>query len=133
MKLHAIVLALSLALFPALAGLAGPAYAAQPSADRKQHEDTAEKKLADLGRKMDRLAAEARKAGSRTRDELNRLYDEFKKKEAGAGEDLEKMREATNEEWEKSKVRLNKAIEDLNGIYERAKAQRAGEKKGTSQ
>lgn len=126
----AFIAALAFALLSGsgLLTLPGIARAQDPAEQRQQHEQAMDKKLKELNRKMDELAAGTRKAGGQARDELNRLYDEFKKKEPGARKDLEEMRRATNETWDKAKVQMNKAVEELNGIYERAKTG-SGEKK----
>jgi hypothetical protein len=97
--------------------------AESPSAatQRQEHEKAAEKKLKDLNKKMDELAAESRKAAGKTRDEMNRLYEEFKKKQGAASKELEELRKSTNETWDKTKVRMDKSLEDLNGLYDKAK------------
>jgi len=107
------------------------ARAEAPSAatQRQEHEKAAEKKLKELNQKMDELAAEVRKAEGKTRDELNRLYEEFKKKQGNARKELEELRKSTNETWDKTKVKMDKALEDLNGLYERSKAKVKGKDK----
>ncbi len=97
------------------------ARALEPAAQRQESEKAAEQKLNELDKNMDQLAAKSRKEGQ-PRTEINRLYDEFKKSQPGAQKDLEDLRKATNETWDKVKVRMDKAIADLNGLYERAKA-----------
>ncbi len=104
-----------------LPGIAPVAYAQATAEQRKEHEQAADSKIKDLNKKMDELAAEARREGGKARDEMNRLYEEFKQKQGGASKDLEEMRKATNESWDKVKKKMDKSIEDLNGIYERAK------------
>jgi biopolymer transport protein ExbB/TolQ len=101
-----------------------PAKAETQSADtqRQVHEKTADKKLKELNKKMDELADEAKKAGGKTRAEINRLYEEFKKKQGNAGKELEELRTSTNETWDKAKAKMDKAIEDLDGLYDRAQA-----------
>jgi hypothetical protein len=89
---------------------------------RQEDEKAAEKKLKDLNKKMDELAAEAKKSEGKTQAELNKLYEEFKVKQGSASKELEQLRKSTNETWDKAKVRTDKAIEDLNGLYERSKA-----------
>lgn len=43
--------------------------------------------------------------------------------EGSASKELEQLRKSTNETWDKAKVRMDKAIEDLIfGLYERSKA-----------
>jgi uncharacterized coiled-coil protein SlyX len=104
-----------------ISSLAG-AQAQDKAKERKEHEQATEKTLTELNRKMDELAAGFRKTEDQTRDELNRLYDEFKTKQGSARKDLEEMRNATNEKWDQMKLKMNKSIEELNKIYERAKS-----------
>ncbi len=122
MMRRTMIIAVAVAFLAGLPFLPPPAGAQDTAAERQKHEQAAEKKLQDLNRKMDELAAETRKAGGQARDEVNRLYDEFKKKQGRAEKDLEEMRKSTNEAWDKAKVQMNRAIDDLNGVYERAKA-----------
>jgi len=102
-----------------LSGLSG---IAAPAAQRQEHEQAADNKLKELDKNMNELAAEAGKSGGQARDDVNSMYDEFKKKSAGAKKDLENMRKSTNESWDKAKVQTNKAIDELNGIYEKARS-----------
>jgi uncharacterized coiled-coil DUF342 family protein len=90
--------------------------------DRKQQENATEKTIGKLNKQMDELAAGFRKAGKNTQSELNALFDEFKEKQAKARQELQEMRDATNEKWDVLKTRMNKSIDDLQGIYERAKS-----------
>jgi hypothetical protein len=101
-----------------------PAGAEAPSAatPRQEQERAADKKLKELNKKMDELAAEAKKTEGKTQAEMNKLYEEFKVKQGSASKELEQLRKSTNETWDKAKVRTDKAIEDLNGLYERSKA-----------
>jgi uncharacterized coiled-coil protein SlyX len=109
----------------ALAVMTGPSACAQPSAaQREEHEKTADKTLQELNRKMDELASQSRKTAGKAQVEINRLYEEFKKKQGDAGKELEDLRKATNESWDEVKARTDKAIEDLNGLYERATSHR---------
>jgi hypothetical protein len=92
-----------------------------PAAQRQEHERKYETKLKELGKNMDELAAEASKKEERLRAEVNRLYEEFKKKQKHAGKELDELRNSTNEKWDKTKVNIDKTLEDLNGVYDRAK------------
>jgi len=103
-------------------GTAARAESPSAATQREEHEKAAEKKLKDLNKKMDELAAESKKSEGQTQAEMNRLYDEFKKKQVNASKELEQLRKSTNETWDKTKVRTDKAIDDLNGLYERSKA-----------
>ncbi len=115
------------ALLFGLSGIVPSAHAQDSMEQRKEHEKAADKKITELNKKMDELAADARKEGAQARDEINRLYDEFKVKQGTARKDLEEMRKATNETWDKAKKKMDKAIDDLNGLYERAKSKGKGE------
>ena len=91
------------------------------TAQRQQHEQAAEKKLADINKSMDELAKEIKKSKGNTQAELNKLYEEFKKQQSAAKSSLEELRKSTNETWDKAKANMDKAIENLNGLYERSK------------
>ena len=106
--------------------VAQTADAQKPAAERQATEQATAKRLKELNKKMDEFAAEARYKSSQARDEINRLYDEFKQKQGSAHKDLEEMRKATNEAWDKVKVKMDKAIEELNGLYERARSAEKG-------
>ena len=108
-------------------GIALAADSRNTADERQASEQATEKRLKELNKNMDEFAAGARHAGSQARDEINRLYDEFKHKQGSARKDLEEMRKATNEAWEKAKVEMDKAIEEMNSLYERARA--AGKEK----
>jgi uncharacterized protein YgiM (DUF1202 family) len=92
------------------------------AAQRQEHEKAADKKLKELNKKMDELAAESKKAEGKTQVEMNRLYEDFKKQQGVAAKDLEELRKSTNEAWEKAKKNMDKSIDNLNGLYERSKA-----------
>lgn len=96
---------------------------------RQEQEQATEKKLKNINKNMDELAAEIKKTGGKTQAEMNKLYDEFKTKQGNAGKELEQLRNSTNETWDKAKVRMDKAIEDLNGLYERARSRIKGKDK----
>ncbi len=98
-------------------------------ADRRKQEDATERTIAKLNKQMDELAASFRKAGTDTRDELNRLFDEFKKKQAAARKQLQEMRDATNEQWDALKAKMNKNIDELQRLHDRAKTQPGKEDK----
>lgn len=104
------------------AGVAQAVDAQKPADQRQETEQAVEKRLKELNKKMEEFTAEARHKGGQARDEINRLYDEFKQKQGNARKDLEKMRQATNEAWGKVKVEMDKAIEELNSLYERARS-----------
>ena len=46
-----------------------------------------------------------------------------------AGKDLDELRKATDETWDKAKKNMDKAIQDLNGLYERTKEKVEGKDK----
>lgn len=120
------VCAVTLVVFSsASAGAETPSAATQ----RQEHEKAAEKRLKELNKKMDELAAEAKKATGETRAEMNRLYEDFKKKQENAGKALDELRKSTNETWDKTKVKMDKSLEDLNGLYDRAKTKVKGKEK----
>ena len=95
-------------------------------AQRKEQEKACEKQMTELDRKMHELSSEINKAEGKTRDEANNLYNEFKKQQRSAGKDFEELRKATNETWGNAKVELDRAIENLNGLYQRTKEQVEG-------
>jgi len=101
----------------------------QSPAQRQEQEKACEKKLTELDKNMNELSSEVKKTEGKTRDEVNRLYEEFKKQQRSAGKDLEELRRSTNETWDKAKVEMDKAIQDLNGLYERTKSKVEGKDK----
>ena len=92
------------------------------AAQRQEEEKAADTKLKELNKKMDELVAQSKKATGQAQAEINRLYEEFKKKQGIAGKELEELRRSTNETWEKAKGNMDKALDNLNGLYERSKA-----------
>jgi hypothetical protein len=89
---------------------------------RQEQEKGAAQKLTELDKKMKELSLEAKKAEGSTQAEMNRLYEDFKKQQAAAKNSLEELRKSTNESWDKSKTGMDKALENLNALYERSKA-----------
>ena len=128
---RSVVILLCSALLAAVFGLTAKAGSTDAAADRKAHEQAAEKKLDELDKSMQELETDPGK-GSQTRQEINRLYEEFKDRQGTAREDLERLRRSTNETWDKAKARMDKALQDLDGLYERTKKtvedRRTGEK-----
>jgi len=112
---------LSCAFLYGMSGIA-MAQAQDPVQHRQATEQAADTKLKELNKKMDEFVAEAKDKGHEARTEINRLYDEFKHKQGNARKDLEEMRKTTNEAWDKVKARTERSIEELNGLYERAKS-----------
>jgi len=128
---RSIVTILLSAVFLLILGTGARAAPAQDAAMQRQEDANAmERKIDDLDKRMDDLAASEKRSGQ-PRTEMNRLYDEFKKEQGRAKENLERLRNSTNEAWQRTKEDMNKAIENLNGLYERSKA-RAGSKDGES-
>jgi uncharacterized coiled-coil protein SlyX len=112
-----------------LSGATAIAETPSAAAQRQEHEKAADKKLKELNNKMDELAAEAKKATGKNQAEMNRLYEEFKKKQGNASKELEELRKSTNETWDKTKVRMDKSLDDLNGLYDKAKDKVKGKDK----
>lgn len=113
-----IVCLLFLALLTARTGVAATP---ETSAQRQNEEQAAEAKLNNLERSMQALEEESRRE-SQPREEINRLYEEFREHRDNARENLEKLRNATNEGWSKAREDMQRAIENLNGLYERTRA-----------
>ncbi len=115
-----LLIILCCALLSGPTGIAAVAYAEDTAQQQKADKQASDEKLKELNRKMNDIAADTRKHVGEARDEINRLYDDFKKKQGGSSKELEEMRKATNESWDKVKASMDKAIEDLNHAYERA-------------
>ncbi len=80
-----------------------------PIEDRKEYEGNMEKKLADLGSKIDEMACKAEDL----KEKASVKFEELKKKREEASCKFDELKKQGQEAWKDFKSHLDTAIEDL--------------------
>lgn len=96
-----------------------PAAAPAASQQKEQYEKGMEERLGRLGKELDELKA---KADVKARDEMKQLLKEAEKKQDAASRKLEEMRRASQEKWRKFSSDMNKAADDFEQAFDKAKS-----------
>lgn len=89
------------------------------SQQKEQYEKGMEERLGRLGKELDELKT---KADVKARDEMSQLLKEAEKKQDAASRKLEEMRRASEEKWRKFSSDMNKAADDFEQAFDRAKS-----------
>ena len=98
-----------------------PATAPTITQQREQYEKSIEERLARLGQQLDELKAKAAGKTEQARVEMKQFLVEAEKKQQAASLKLEEMRKASKNMWLKFTSDMNKAADDFEQAYERAK------------
>ena len=89
---------------------------------KEQYEKTMEKRLGDLGRQLDDLKTKAALMTKEAQKEIKQHIAEAEKKQKAASRELEAMREKSTNDWKKFSSNVDKALDEFETAYEKAKA-----------
>ena len=82
---------------------------------------TAQEKLAKLGKKIDELEDEAKKAGLKARDDAKKGLKELKQKREVLKKDIKKLEAASKKKWEVVKKKVDAGMDDLEKTYDKVR------------
>jgi len=99
-----------------------PATAPTATQQREQYEKSMEERLGRLGQQLDELKAKAAGKTEQARDEMKQFMVEAEKKQEAASRKLEEMRKVSKQKWQEFSSDMNKAADDFEQAYERAKS-----------
>ena len=99
-----------------------PATAPTTTQQREQYEKSIEERLGRLGQQLDELKAKAAGKTEQAREEMKQFLVEAEKKQEAASRKLEEMRKASKNKWQKFSSDMNKAADDFEQAYEKAKS-----------
>ena len=85
---------------------------------KEEYQKQIEAKLKEFNQKREELKAKAADLKKESREEFNQQMEELKKKQEAAKKKLEEVKAASAKAWEKLKVEMDTAIEDLNKLYD---------------
>lgn len=88
---------------------------------KEQYEKSMEERLKNLGKQLDELNAKAAQRTEEARKELDQYLKDAEKKQQAASRKLEEMRKASAAKWRKFTSDMNKAADEFEKAYERAK------------
>ncbi len=91
------------------------------SEDKKEFEAKAKARLHELGRKIDELEAEAKKAGSKVKTETKEGLQELKEKRAALKKDMKKLKARSKTKWEEAKQKIQSAGDELEEAYNKVR------------
>lgn len=74
--------------------------------------------LAELGKKIDQLIGETKKAGNNVSEEAEKKIQELKKKKEKLEEDFKGYSSNGGEKWEHAKIHLNEAATEIRRAFE---------------
>ena len=126
MKRLICVMAMSLMLWPACSTEQNRAgqnvnNAAETARQEKQmYQDKIEAKLRDLDQQIDALKVKIGKQNRVDRKQLQQQMAELDRKRVAAHQELEKLKNSSEEAWQDMKAGIEAAIGDLETAYERA-------------
>jgi hypothetical protein len=119
----AALLLINFSPLPAFAGeQERPATAPTATQQREQYVKSIEERLGRLGQQLDELKAKAAGKTEQARVEMKQFLVEAEKKQQAASLKLEEMRKASKNMWLKFTSDMNKAADDFEQAYERAKS-----------
>ncbi len=74
--------------------------------------------LTELGKKMDQLIAETKKAGSNVSEEAEKKIQELRDKKEKLEEDFKEYSANSGEKWDHAKIHLNEAAVEIRRAFE---------------
>lgn len=80
-----------------------------PIEDRKEYEGNMERKLADIGSKIDEMAVKAEEL----KEQAANKFEDLKKKRDEAAVKFEELKKQSSEAWKEFKGHMDTALEDL--------------------
>jgi len=104
---------------------AAPAQRASGESDaavqqKDQYQEKAEARIRELSRKIDELNAQASKEGKEVRKRLEPQVAALDRQRAAAQQQLEKLKNTSQQAWRDMKPNLEAAMKNLQDAYERA-------------
>jgi len=97
---------------------AADATAEAAAAKRDQYAVEIRKQLAALDVKIAELKEQVGKAAGQTKKDLEKKLEEARSKHADAAKQLDDLKDATADRWEKLKAGVGKAVDDLKKVVE---------------
>lgn len=88
--------------------------------EKKAYQKTMEKKLADLGSKIDKLQKKADKAGGDAKAELDQQIKALKEKREAAKKKMAELNSAKDEAWKTLKSGMQSAWDELSSAVDKA-------------
>jgi hypothetical protein len=88
---------------------------------KEEYKKSATEKLARLGKKIDELEAEAKKAGSKARDDAKKGLKKLKQKREVLKKDIRRLEAVGKKKWEVVKKKVDAGIDDLEKTYDKVR------------
>jgi len=88
--------------------------------ERQQYQEKIEAKLRELDQEIDALKAKTAKQGKAAGKQLNQQMAELDQKREVAHQELEKLKNSSQEAWQDMKAGIDAAMDDLGTAYKRA-------------
>ena len=92
------------------------------SPERTEYEGTAERRLSELGARIDSLKTELDTASAETKAAIQTEIDELEVKRQDAGRKLNELRSASADQWENVKQQMASMLDDLDQSFDRMRA-----------
>ncbi len=89
---------------------------------KEQYESSMEERLRRLGKQLDELRAKAVTMSEEARNKMNHYLAEAEKKQRAAMRKLEEIQKKSEKEWKKLSADMDKAADEFEKAYERAKS-----------
>jgi flagellar hook-basal body complex protein FliE len=128
MKQRILLLTLATMLFISLSPLASWGAAPEQQAatqdesqQKKHYEKNMQERLGKLGKQVDELKAKAAAMTEQARKDIKQDLAEVEKKRESASRKLETMRKESATAWEKFSAELDKAADDFENAFKKAK------------
>ena len=77
---------------------------------KEDYEKTAKEKLARIEKKIDELEVDAKKAGSKTKEDAKKGLNELKQKKEVLKKDIKKLKAAGKRKWEVAKTKVDAGV-----------------------
>ena len=119
--LASLLLAVASPLISSASGQTQKATAPETPQQKAEYEKSMEERLGNIGKRLDELRAEANARTEEARKELDQYMKDAQKKHDAAARKLEEVRKATDETWRKFTSDMNKAADDFEQAYEKAR------------
>jgi hypothetical protein len=88
---------------------------------KEGYEKTVKEKLARIEKKIDELEVDAKKAGSKAKDNAKKGLKELKQKKEVLKKDIKKLEASGKKKWEVAKKKVETGIDDLEKTYDKVK------------
>ncbi len=92
------------------------------SQQKEQYKKSMEERLAKIGKELDKLKARAGTMAVEARKDVNKYLAEAERKQKAAMRKLDEMRTASARRWKKFTAEMDKAADEFEKAFERAKS-----------